>query len=57
MLGRPVFGICRGFQEINVALGGTLRRDTSASDELLRHHAPDEASFDAMFDHRCTRFT
>jgi putative glutamine amidotransferase len=37
-----VFGICRGFQEINVALGGTLRRDTSASDgELLRHHAPE----------------
>jgi putative glutamine amidotransferase len=49
---KPVFGICRGFQEINVALGGTLRRDTSASDDLIRHHAPDEASFDAMFDHR-----
>ncbi len=49
--GRPVFGICRGFQEINVALGGTLRRDTSASEELLRHHAPDGVSFDAMFDH------
>ncbi|MBA4757445.1 gamma-glutamyl-gamma-aminobutyrate hydrolase family protein [Sphingosinicella sp.] len=50
--GRPVFGICRGFQEINVALGGTLRRDTSASDDLIRHHAPDGVSFDAMFDHR-----
>lgn len=50
-LGRPVFGICRGFQEINVALGGSLRRDTSASDDLLRHHAPDGASFDAMFEH------
>lgn len=49
--GRPVFGICRGFQEINVALGGTLRRDTSANAELLRHHAPDGADFDAMFDH------
>ena len=48
---KPVFGICRGFQEINVAMGGTLRRDTSASDELLRHHAPEGASFDAMFDH------
>ena len=50
--GRPVFGICRGFQEINVALGGTLRRDTSASDDLIRHHAPDGVGFDAMFDHR-----
>ena len=49
---KPVFGICRGFQEINVALGGTLRRDTSDSDDLIRHHAPDGVSFDAMFDHR-----
>lgn len=49
--GKPVFGICRGFQEINVALGGTLRRDTSSSDELLRHHAPEGVSFGAMFDH------
>jgi putative glutamine amidotransferase len=49
---KPVFGICRGFQEINVALGGTLRRDTSASGDLIRHHAPDDVSFDAMFDHR-----
>jgi putative glutamine amidotransferase len=48
---KPVFGICRGFQEINVALGGTLRRDTNTSDELLRHHAPDSVSFDSMFDH------
>lgn len=48
---RPLFGICRGFQEINVALGGTLRRDTSANDELLHHHAPDGVPFDAMFDH------
>lgn len=49
---RPLFGICRGFQEINVALGGTLRRDTSASAQLLHHHAPDGVPFDAMFDHR-----
>lgn len=49
---KPVFGICRGFQEINVALGGTLRRDTSASEVLMRHHAPEGIGFDAMFDHR-----
>ena len=49
--GIPVLGICRGFQEINVALGGTLRRDTSASGDLLPHHAPDGIDFDAMFDH------
>lgn len=49
---KPVFGICRGFQEINVALGGTLRGDTSTSEDLIRHHAPDGVSFDAMFEHR-----
>ncbi|WP_428627198.1 gamma-glutamyl-gamma-aminobutyrate hydrolase family protein [Sphingopyxis sp.] len=42
---RPLFGICRGFQEINVALGGTLRRDTSASAQLLLHHAPRRVRF------------
>ncbi len=49
---RPLFGICRGFQDINVALGGTLRRDTATNGELLRHHTPDGTLFDAMFDHR-----
>lgn len=49
---KPVFGICRGFQEINVALGGSLRGDASSSDDLIRHHAPDGVSFDAMFEHR-----
>jgi putative glutamine amidotransferase len=49
---KPVFGICRGFQEINVALGGTLRRDTSANGQLLQHHAPDGVGFDALFEHR-----
>ena len=50
-LGRPVFGVCRGFQEINVAFGGTLRRDMAGSEELIDHHAPDNVPFNAMFDH------
>lgn len=48
---RPVFGVCRGLQELNVALGGTLRRDTSRSPDLVRHHAPEGVAFDTMFDH------
>lgn len=50
-LGKPVFGICRGLQELNVAFGGTLRRDTSRHPDLLAHHAPDGVAFDEMFAH------
>ncbi|MGA9659243.1 MAG: gamma-glutamyl-gamma-aminobutyrate hydrolase family protein [Asticcacaulis sp.] len=50
-VGKPVFGICRGFQEINVVLGGTLRRDVGFG-EKLAHHAPDDTPFTALFDHR-----
>lgn len=50
--GKPVFGICRGFQEINVVLGGTLRRDLgSAQDGHIAHHAPDGTAFDQQFEH------
>ena len=48
-LGRPVFGVCRGLQEINVAFGGTLRRDLGTT--VLPHHSADGVAFDAMFDH------
>lgn len=50
-LGRPVFGVCRGLQELNVAFGGTLRRDMSRGADLLAHHAPDDATFEGMFEH------
>lgn len=49
-LGKPVFGICRGFQELNVAFGGTLRRDTADHPDLIKHHAPRDVDFNAMFD-------
>jgi putative glutamine amidotransferase len=50
-IGKPVFGICRGFQELNVAFGGTLRRDMADHPELIPHHAPSDKSFSEYFEH------
>ena len=46
--GKPVFGICRGLQEINVLFGGTLREPSVAG----RHHRGRwDDSYDELFDH------
>lgn len=46
--GKPVFGICRGFQLINVYFGGKMLQDLSYSDcELIKHnqgHDPELAT-------------
>jgi putative glutamine amidotransferase len=38
--GVPVFGICRGFQEMNVAFGGTLHPEIREIPGRMNHRAP-----------------
>ncbi len=46
---RPLLGICRGLQEVNAALGGTLRDDFAAADRAVAHHAPAGVDAATMF--------
>ena len=48
----PVFGICRGLQEINVAFGGTLRRDLDEYSDRTRHHAEGKPNLEQLFENK-----
>jgi len=50
--GVPVFCICRGFQELNVALGGTLHQRVQALPGYLDHREPHEAPVQAQYSPR-----
>jgi putative glutamine amidotransferase len=47
--GKPVLAICRGFQELNVALGGTLHQHVHELPGRLDHREDQTASLEAQF--------
>jgi putative glutamine amidotransferase len=51
-LGVPLFGICRGFQEINVALGGTLHQRLHEIPGKFDHRRPRDQSWEVQLSAR-----
>jgi putative glutamine amidotransferase len=49
--GTPLFGVCRGLQEMNVALGGSLYQRLHTEVGLMDHREP-EAELDVQFSER-----
>ena len=47
--GIPLFCICRGFQELNVALGGTLEAELQRGEGRIDHRAPKDAENDVRY--------
>lgn len=47
--GIPVFGVCRGFQEMNVAFGGTLHQRIHEVDGLDDHREDKEQPLDVQY--------
>jgi putative glutamine amidotransferase len=47
--GKPVFCVCRGFQELNVALGGTLHQHIEELPGRIDHREDKTASLDAQY--------
>ncbi|PYE86300.1 gamma-glutamyl-gamma-aminobutyrate hydrolase family protein [Phyllobacterium leguminum] len=48
-LGVPLLAICRGIQELNVALGGTLATEIQELAERIDHRAPDTSQLAERF--------
>lgn len=56
--GQPILGICRGFQEVNVALGGSLYPEIRDLPGRMNHRMPPDATIEEQFALRHTvRFT
>jgi putative glutamine amidotransferase len=50
----PIFCICRGFQELNVALGGTLDTHVHVAEGRFDHRAPKNVPLDVAYGPRHT---
>jgi putative glutamine amidotransferase len=48
--GIPLLGICRGFQEVNVAFGGSLYQAVHEVDGHLDHREPEDEDLDVQYD-------
>ncbi|WP_306154222.1 gamma-glutamyl-gamma-aminobutyrate hydrolase family protein [Roseovarius sp. MMSF_3281] len=56
--GQPILGICRGFQEVNVAMGGTLHPEIRDLPGRDNHRMPPDGSLEERFALRhAVRFT
>ena len=47
--GQPFLGICRGFQEVNVAMGGTLHPEIRELPGRMNHRMPPDGTLDEVF--------
>lgn len=47
--GQPFFGVCRGFQEVNVALGGTLHPEIRDLPGRMNHRMPPDGTLEEQF--------
>ena len=47
--GLPLMGICRGFQELNVALGGTLHQEVHAVPGRMDHREPKDQPLEVQY--------